>query len=313
MKKSVCIAIISLVMIWANIRFAHAQKKYISITIDDVPNTAKYENEGFDPLLLNTLDAMNIPFAIFINEEKVYKTEHKEQNISLLESWISHERASLGNHTYSHSRYSAVGFDNFVKDIENGEVLIRHYAKRYNKELKHFRFPYNDLGEDSLQHVQLRQYLEAKGYTFAPFTVESSDWMFDFVYRHYLKMGEIENAKAIGKMYVEKTLDLISFFEEMATSIYERRIKHIYLCHDNAINADFLPTIIDNLQQKGYEIIDYDEALKDAVYRQEDRYYKKWGVSWLYRWMDTQEERVKWMKQEPDLSEINKCYEEILK
>jgi len=72
----------------------------------------------------------------------------------------------------------------------------------------------------------------------------------------------------------------------MAVELYGRPISHIYLCHDNAINEDYLTAIVSGLYQGGYEIVAYDESMGDPVYRQDDRYFQKWGVSWLYRWRD---------------------------
>ncbi|MGS2760639.1 polysaccharide deacetylase family protein [Sinomicrobium sp. M5D2P9] len=294
-------------------QLSFSQEKSISITIDDVPNTSKYLEDNFNPVLLNLLDSLDVPFTIFINEDKVYKTDSIGQNKELLHAWIKNDLATIGNHTYSHSRYSDVGPDSFVIDIEKGEDLTRAFAKKYNKDLRYFRFPFNDLGKDSVQHVQISNILKSKGYVTAPFTVESSDWMFNYVYQYYLDNGQVEKAEKIGTRYVEKTIALIKFYEAMAQAVYNRQVKHIYLCHDNAINADYLPTILNRVKQEGYHITGFEESLTDPIYKQNDTYYKKWGISWLYRWMDTQKERIKWMKKEPDLSEIEKLYEEISK
>lgn len=306
MKKHLFILLFS---VFTHLGFS--QQKTISITIDDVPNTAIYQKDHFSPLLLNVLDSLKLPFTIFINEDKVYKTEFHDRNKDLLEQWIKNNKAVIGNHTYSHFRYSAVGFESFVKDIEKGDSLTKLYASKYNKAVKYFRFPFNDLGNDSLQHIHIREYLKSKNYTIAPFTVESSDWMFDTVYQYYLNKGDTEKAKVIGEQYVDKTIELVNFYERMATSLYKRPVHHIYLCHDNAINADYLAEIISRLKQADYKIVSFEESLIDPIYTQKDTYYKKWGISWLYRYMDTQEERVKWMKQEPSQSEIEKVYNEI--
>ena len=63
------------------------------------------------------------------------------------------------------------------------------------------------MGKDSTQHFQIRAYLKSKNYTIAPFTVESSDWMYDAVYRYFLENGELERAGDIGKLYVNKTIE----------------------------------------------------------------------------------------------------------
>ncbi|WP_108245073.1 polysaccharide deacetylase family protein [Muricauda brasiliensis] len=288
------------------------QQKSISITMDDVPNTAKYQKDGYSPMLLKLLDSLDIPFTIFINEDKILKTDSINLNKSLLESWVKSDNALIGNHTYSHPRYSDVGLNTFIQDVEKGETLTKQYGAKYGKDLTYFRFPFNDMGKDTVQHMQIREYLQSENYRIAPFTVESSDWMFDYVYQHYLDNGEDEEAKAIGEQYVEKTLALVGFFDEMAKGLYGRSVKHIYLCHDNAINTDYLGEIITRLKQNDYQIVSFKESLTDPIYDQQDHYYKKWGISWLYRWMDTQDERVKWMKQEPELTEIQSLYQQIL-
>lgn len=61
---------------------AFSQQKAISITIDVVPNTAKYQKDNFSPSLLNVLDSLKLPFTIFINEDKIYKTEMEAYKIS---------------------------------------------------------------------------------------------------------------------------------------------------------------------------------------------------------------------------------------
>ena len=290
----------------------YAQQKTISITIDDVPNTSKYEKDHFSATLLNVLDSLEIPFTIFINENKITKNSFEDANKELLKKWIENDNSIVGNHTYSHSRYSEVGFDSFVKDIEQGEILTKEYASLYGKNLNYLRFPYNDLGKDSAQHLQIRSFLGSNNYSIAPFTIESSDWMFNYVYEYYLDIKEFEKAKAIGKHYVDKTIELVKFYDVLSDTIYNRSINHIYLCHDNSINADYLAEIVDRLQNENYRIISFEESLTDPIYQQEDIYYEKWGISWVYRWMKSSKERYAWMRQEPHLSDIEKIYNDIL-
>ncbi len=76
----------------------------------------------------------------------------------------------------------------------------------------HFRFPYNDLGIDSLQHAKIDSVLAMKNYVSSPFTVESSDWMFNYIYEYYLSQSNFKKAKEIGELYVSKTIDYIHFF-----------------------------------------------------------------------------------------------------
>lgn len=302
------LAIVTLSIICLHTLLSQTQ---VAITIDDVPNTSKYRHDNFNTHLLNTLDSLQIPIAIFINYGKLENNGLREKNEELLSEWLKREYITAANHTYSHLRYSAAGFDAFKEDVEKGELFRNELPSENNK--RYFRFPFNDLGKDSVQHTKIKTYLRNEGFIIAPHTVESSDWMFSYLYDHYLKTGEKEKAHDIATTYVTKTIEYFDFYDSLAQAQYGRNIKHVYLCHDNTLNADYLPQIIRLLKEKHYSFISLDEALEDPVYKQKDNYYYKWGVSWLYRWMQNPKERSATMKLEPEIVEYYQQYEALLK
>jgi len=290
----------------------HGQIK-VAITIDDVPNTRIFEESHYQSGLLSVLDSLNIPVAIFINEGYIYKTDLVTRNFALLNEWVKRDYISLGNHTFSHSRYSEVGFDEYVFDIQKGEAMTKELAKLYRKPLNYFRFTYNDLGKDSVQRQQIEDYLSDKNYKVAPFTIESSDWIFNYLYEYYLSKNKVSEAKRIANTYLEVTLDYFHYFNSLAIDQYGRAINQIYLCHNNALNSDCLPSLIKRLTADGYEIVSLDEAMCDKVYDQKNHYNKKWGISWFYRWMNNDKEIQTLMKNEPGIMNIYKEYQEVQK
>jgi peptidoglycan/xylan/chitin deacetylase (PgdA/CDA1 family) len=287
-----------LLLLATNIIFGQS---FVSITIDDVPNTIKYQKDNFESKLMNKLDSLKIPVTVFVNEELLNKGASFDKNHELLENWVKRDYVTIGNHTFSHSRYSDVGFNMFVSDIEKGEILSKALVDKYSKKLEYFRFPYNDLGKDSLEHSNIEQFLASKGYISTPFTIESSDWMYNAVYENHLANKEFDKAAEIGRNYTEKTLEYFEFYDSISTQIYNRKIKHIYLCHDNSINADYLPILVVYLAKRNYSFISLQDALTDSVYHQKDKYYKKWGISWIFRWMNSQKEISSSMKNEPNM------------
>ena len=289
-----------------------SQKKF-AITIDDIPNTRLYSENLFQAQLLQIINENDIPVTVFINEGLLYKNQYVEENFSLLNQWVKSENVSLGNHTFSHPWYSETPIDTFMLDVVKGEAITKELAKVNNKVLKYFRFPFNDLGKDSIQQVEVQQRLESLGYTIAPFTIESSDWMFNFLYEYYLKEQNKEEARKIGQAYYHITLEAFAYFDSISMVQYDRSIPQIYLCHDNAINTDYLIPIVVELIGQGYEIINLEEAMKDEVYQQENSYYKKWGISWIYRWMEDKEHRKSVMLNEPDIMEYYQLYEQLSK
>ena len=299
MKKHYPFLSIILLFIISLSDLAYGQSS-VAITIDDVPNTGKFRKDNFTSQLLKELDSLNIPVTIFITEGLIYKGDSTEKNFELLNNWMNRSYTTIGYHSSKHSRYSEVGLDSFKIDVERGESVIREAAMKNGKSLAYFRLPYNDLGKDSVQHADIERYLSSKNYKIAPFTVESADWMFNYIYEYYLEKKDSIKARETAGNYIAKTLEYFDFFDSLALKIYGRPINQIYLCHDSRLSADYLPVLLTELKKKKYRIISFDEALQDNVYKQKDNYYKKWGISWVYRWMKNQEEISFFQKQEPE-------------
>jgi peptidoglycan-N-acetylglucosamine deacetylase len=287
-----------------------AQKR-VAITIDDIPNTTQYEKYGVVSPVLEVTDSMNIPVAIFINEGLLYTTSNFEQNRELLENWIKRDYTAIGNHTFSHLRYSETDFVEFTRDVLKGEEITRVLASAHGKNLAYFRFPYNDLGHGKVQYEAISRYLSAQNYKIVPFTIESSDWMFNSLYEHYHKMEKQDEAERIGNAYIEYTLSLFDYFEQLSHEIFKRSIHHIYLGHDNKLNADYLPILTDKLSDRDYSFISLEEALRDPVYESEEHYHGKWGYSWIYRWVEDHHKRFEMIKNEPDVMQYYREFERI--
>lgn len=182
---------------------------------------------------------------------------------------------------------------------------------KYHKSLNYFRFPYNDLGKDTAQQIQIKLFLESINYKIMPFTIESSDWMFNYIYEYYLAKKDTINAKKIGEQYIKTTLAYFDYFELLAKNLYGRKINQIYLCHDNSINTDYIEALIQNLKNKNYNFISFETALSEKIYNQTNKYYLKWGISWIYRWMDSNHINS-YIKSEPNTTEIEKLYGKLI-
>lgn len=294
-----------------SLNVAVAAQKTVALTIDDVPNTTIFGADGCQSKLLTIIDSLQIPAAIFINEGLIVKNQLECNNDGMLVNWIANQHITAGNHTYSHARYSEVGLEAFTYDIIQGARRTTAIVDSVGKVLRHFRFPYNDLGADSLAHAEIGRVLDSLGYQTSPFTIESSDWIFNAVYEHYLQLNDTLLAHEIANEYIDLTMDYFQFYDSLSQHIYHRSVNQIYLCHDNRLNADYLWLLVSRLREASYTFISYDEALSDPVYAQPANYNKKWGISWFYRWMDDPSVRLTWMKTEPETTEIEQLYESI--
>ncbi|WAC12012.1 polysaccharide deacetylase family protein [Dyadobacter pollutisoli] len=308
MKK----AILQLALLLINTT-AFAQQRSVSITIDDVPNVQLFEANGYSSILLKRLDSLALPVAIFINEGNLKQTKSFDKNKELLKSWVLNDHITVGNHSYSHPNYGDIGFDAFKENVVKGETLTREILKGSGKRLEYFRFPFNGMGKDSAAQASMKQFLNSKNYIVTPFTVESEDWLYTQLYEKALREKDYKSAKTIGEKYVQFSLALFDHFDNLSVALYGKPVKQIYLCHDNRLNADYLPVLISQLQKKGYKMISLKEAMLDPVYQSKDYYYGNGGFSWIYRWMKDVDKRRAAMRAEPTNADIQKAYEEMSK
>ncbi|KQS33353.1 polysaccharide deacetylase family protein [Dyadobacter sp. Leaf189] len=290
---------------------AQAQKS-VAITIDDVPNVQIVERDG-GSRLLKRLDSLHIPVAIFINEANLLKTGHAKQNQQLLKSWLVSDFITPGNHTYSHPNYGEAGFNAFSEDVIKGEKLTRKILAGTGKKLSYFRFPFNAMGKDSLAHLQMQQFLVQKGYRLTPFTVESEDWLYNELYEKALRKGNSALADSIADQYITMSLKLFSYIDSISVAMFGKEVRHIYLCHDNRLNTDYLPVLIQKLKDNRYQLVSLDEAMEDPAYRSIDYYHGNAGFSWLYRWMKHADKRKAAMRAEPLNPGIQRAYDEMKK
>lgn len=292
---------------------AHAQERSVAITIDDVPNVHLYAADGHSSRLLKKLDSLNLPVAIFINEGHLKQNQDFEQNKKLLESWISKPYMTVGNHSYSHPNYGEIGFDAFKEDVLKGEELSRKMVGNVGKKLEYFRFPFNGMGKDSAEQARMQAFLAEHQYISTPFTVESEDWLYTQLYEKALKEGKLEEARDIGARYVMQSLQLFEYFDKVLLTTIGSKVKHIYLCHDNRLNTDYLPVLVQKLKEQRYKFISLAGALSDPAYNLPLYYHGNFGFSWVYRWIKDVDKRRSLMRIEPVDMESQQAYEALTK
>lgn len=306
MKILLCLAIVVF-------HAASGQQKEVAITIDDVPNVMLYKRHGFSSPLLKSINELSLPVTIFINEKNIYNNEFPTRNFNGLITWLNNSFIHSGNHSFSHLNYADTPLEVFQYDIIKGEAIANEILRQKHQALTYFRFPYNSLGSDSTTHQQINSFLTLRGYTIAPFTIESEDWMFNALYEDALKNKNSEKARQLGQHYVSFTLHLFDYFEKLSLDRFGKNIKQIYLCHDNQLNTDYLPTLVDNLKKKGYSFVRMDQAMEDAVYRSPDFYFGRAGFSWIYRWEPDREKRKALLQAEPENTRLHAEYDQLTK
>jgi peptidoglycan-N-acetylglucosamine deacetylase len=282
-----------------------AQSKRVAITFDDAPfiqwspKTPVAELKKSNQKILDALTKYNVPAAVFINESPLIKEGETDERLQILKLWIDNPLVTLGNHGYTHANYAEMSASAFKDEIMKGEVITKKLLAGTNKKLEYFRFPFNAVGKDSITKNEMELFLKEKGYISTPFTIESSDYMFNTLYQKAIDENNRDKADKIARDYISYTLTAFAYFDKLSNSLYHRSIAQIFLCHDNQLNADHFGELAIALRTKGYDFIDLKTALNDSVYKNTDYYNERHGVSWVYRWIKESQSRMSLMKQEP--------------
>ena len=279
-----------------------AQGRFVAVTFDDLPVSTNREGENVEKEINNKILAHiaknKIPAIGFVNEVKLFDDNVRDKaEVDLLRQWLD-AGLELGNHTYSHADLNKMTLDEYEKDVLKGEIITKELLQSEGKQIKYFRHPYLETGDDLPTKLGLNKFLKEKGYTIAPVTIEASDWTFSDAYDKAFLNNDLALMKKIGAAYVQFSKKMIDYYTTQSVKIFGRNIKQVLLVHANSINADYFGKVVEVLKQRGYKFVSLKMALQDKVYRTPEKYVGEEGISWIERWAITLG-KVKMLDDEP--------------
>ena len=266
-----------------------AVERAIVFTIDDLP-TASVLGEDLEraqrttAALLAALTRQKIPAIGFVNERKLGRDGVAEPaRVALLQQWLD-AGLDLGNHTFSHVDLHRVDLAAFTQDVVKGEPVTRGLLTAVGKRLVFFRHPFLHTGTSSETRRSLDAFLEERGYTVAPVTIDNYDYIFAAAYDRTAARADTTELRRIEVAYLEYMESVVAYYEQQSTVIVGREIPQTLLLHAHALNGATLDRFADRLRGRGYRFITLAEALKDPAYGSRDEYYGPAGISWFHRW-----------------------------
>lgn len=246
-------------LIWVLPILASAQK--IAFTFDDgldprvQPRAAAWNQEILTALRNAKLHAMYFPAGKIVDSP---------EGCALVAQWASAGHA-IGNHTYSHQNLgsASVSVQDFEADVLREQVLF-DALPTWRKRL---RFPYLKEGETAAKRDGMREWMRANGYLPAPVSIDASDWYYN---ERFLKLpqGDTEKTSTFQHVYLAHLWDRANFYESLAKKVLGRSPEHVMLLHTNAVNARFLPDVIEMFRSRGWKIVDAEEAFSDSLYQE---------------------------------------------
>ena len=240
--------------------------------------------------LTQAIAAAGAPVVGFVNEAKLLDGDRAStERVHWLREWLD-AGAELGNHTYAHVDLHAVGLDAYEADILRGELFLRPLLEERAQEPRWFRAPYLRAGRTAEDKAALAAFLAEHGYTQAPVTVDTSDWVWALAYRKTMAnagMQEGLRAQTLDRLrhdYLDYMGAKLDYFERQGIGLLGYNPPQVLLMHANELNADVYPELLAAFRARGYRFVTLAEALQDPAYARPDGYTGRWGPSWIHRW-----------------------------
>lgn len=262
----------------------------VAVTFDDLPcgglDPGLARVQAMTDALLAHIRAGAVPAAGFVNPAKLGEGPERAPRVGLLQQWAD-AGLELGNHTDSHPDLQRTPVEEVEADVIRGEPVIRAIDAAAGRPLRWFRHPYLHTGPSAAVRARFEAFLAGRGYTVAPVTIDTADWLFAAVYADAKGRGDAATMQEVGAAYVTSMGEALSYSERAAQALFGRPIRHVLLLHANELNADFFDDVVALYQARGYRFVALAEALADPAYAERDGYVGPEGVSWLHRWERT--------------------------
>src|SRR5215203_5475918 len=245
--------------------------RFIAVTIDDLPVVSTRKDlknrQEITRKLLNHITKAKVPAIGFVNENKLYNGEERDEaQVDLLRAWLS-AGLELGNHTFSHVNIANVSIEKYEDEILRGEIITKELLAAKGLKPRFFRHPFLWTGLSLVTKNDLGKFLSAHGYRIAPVTIDNSDWIFASAYDKAFDKGDKKLMAQIGAAYVPYMEAKMDYWQRQSVKLFGREIKQVLLLHANFINSDYFDDIAKALKKRGYKFVTLEEALKDEAYK----------------------------------------------
>ncbi|MBK6723910.1 MAG: polysaccharide deacetylase family protein [Acidobacteria bacterium] len=262
--------------------------RQVAITIDDLPvvstrGTLKNRQE-ITKKLLGHIKKAKVPAIGFVNENKLYVGDKRdEKQIDLLRMWLA-AGLELGNHTFSHRSLNQIPLADYQVDLLKGETITKELLAAKGQKIRFFRHPFLQTGRTLEIKADFDKFLTEHGYTIAPISFDNADYIFSRSYDIAYDRGDKHLMKKVGEAYVPYMEKKLEYWERQSVKLFGREISQTLLIHANFINSDYFEDLAAMFKRRGYHFVDLETAFKDDAYRQPDKFVGGAGISWLHRW-----------------------------
>ncbi len=233
----------------------------LCLTFDDgiTRDLLDYRFREWNEMILQALDSADLKAAFFVMGSNKLDPKGK----FLLSSWDKRGHM-IANHTFTHPNFNneKVSLADFKEELLDTDELIRDY-KNYSKL---FRFPYLKGGNTPEKVNGFRAFCDSLGYDMGYVTIDASDWYVNSRMIKRLKEDPDADIEPYRQYYLDHLWERAQFYEGVSKSLNGRHIPHTLLLHHNLTSALFLPDLINMFRDRGWRLVDAQEAYADSIF-----------------------------------------------
>lgn len=237
-------------------------KPTISFTFDDGKTTGffGYSLQQWHGNILNTLSKHQIRAIMFV-------ATHNKKTVNgkyVLQTW-SDAGHRLANHTHNHPNFSLdeVTLKQYQDELLKADSIL----KKYKTYTKLFRYPYLKEGNSADKVFGFRTFLQQHHYKIGHVSIDCSDWYIDSRLRNRLTQNPDADLEPFKQFYLNHIYEKAMFYDSVAMALTGRHINHSLLLHHNLIAGLFLDDLITMFKQKGWQVVNADDAFNDSFYQ----------------------------------------------
>ena len=265
-------------------------RREVAVTFDDLPvvTLPSYDIEKLRDVtakLVRSIRSNNVPAVGFVNETKLYKFGEVDARIALLRMWLD-AGLELGNHTFSHPSLQTTSLAEYEENLIRGETVTSLLLREKGMRLRYFRYPFLQVGANLEVKRDFEKFLAAHGYTIAPVTIDSEDYVFAAAYAKAEQRGDKASMKRVVEAYLPYMEKVFEFYEKLSVDVLGYEVKQVFYIHANALNAECFDNLARMMKRRGYKFITLDQALTDDAYQTPDNHVGEMGTSWLHHWAE---------------------------
>ncbi|MHC1739102.1 MAG: polysaccharide deacetylase family protein [Ignavibacteriaceae bacterium] len=254
------------------------EKSKVAVTIDDLPFssyralTMAEKNFIYDQLII-AFEKNNIKALCF-----VIGNTYKPADEPFLKRILTAGH-QLGNHTFSHSDYNSVSFEQYSKDIQKCDDLL----KKFNVQKKYFRFPYLTEGNSKEKVESIYSFFSKNQISPVPVSLFCTDVNFSQAFERAYYKNDKKEMDRIAAEYLADFKKNSKVGIEFARTHTRKNPGHVLLFHMNLLSAYTIQGLINICKENNLEFVHIDEILKEEWYKKPPRYFGGAGYTLFER------------------------------